>query len=286
MAAPSPAGCLNCGAALTGRYCARCGQKAARPNLTLGAFLKDTTEELTHWDGKVPATLRTLFFYPGVLTIDFLAGRRARWLSPLRVYLICSVALFAGRALIDEIGLRPTREMAGVSFKREDGATGPLTPAERQKLAEGLPGRIFGVERLERAVQDSRQFNKAFESTLPRAMFILLPVFALLTNVAWRRVQPRYPAHLYAALHIHAAVFGAFLIFSLLVGVTRSDWIEVAIGLGLQGYVAWYGLTALRRVFGDSWPRTIAKAAAIGVVYVVFFLAVGMVLLVYALSRM
>ena len=92
-----------------------------RPNLTLGAFLKETTEELTHWDGKVWATLRTLLLHPGVLTIDFLAGRRARWLSPLRVYLICSVALFAGRALIDEIGLRPTREMARVSLGQPPG---------------------------------------------------------------------------------------------------------------------------------------------------------------------
>lgn len=257
-----------------------------RPNLTLGAFLKETTEELTHWDGKVPATLRTLFLRPGALTIDFLAGRRVRWLSPLRVYLICSVALFAGRALIDEIGLRPMREMANFSFKREDGTTGPLTPAERQKVAEGLPGRIFGVERLERAVQDNRQFNRAFESTLPRAMFILLPVFALLTNIAWRKVQPRYPAHLYAALHIHAAVFGAMLVFSLLIGVTRSDPVALAIGLAFQAYVVWYGLTALRRVFGDSWPLTIVKAAAVGVVYFVFFLAVGLVLLAYAVSRM
>lgn len=257
-----------------------------RPSLTLGAFLKETTEELTHWDGKVPATLRTLFLRPGALTIDFLAGRRARWLSPLRVYLICSVALFAGRALIDEVGLRPTREMAGVSFKREDGRTGPLTPEERQEIAKGLPARIFGVEQFERALTDPRPLNRAFESTLPRAMFILLPVFALLTNLAWRKAQPRYPAHLYVALHIHAAIFGAFLIFSLLVGVTRPDWIAAAIGLAFMGYVAWYGLTALRRVFGDSWPRTIAKAAAVGAVYFVFFSTVGMLLLAYAVSRM
>jgi len=257
-----------------------------RHNLTLGALLKETTEELTHWDGKVPATLRTLFLHPGVLTIDFLAGRRARWLSPLRVYLICSVAFFAGRAVIDEIGLRPTREIAGVSFKREDGRTGPLTPEERQEIAEGLPARIFGVEQFERALMDPRQFNKAFESTAPRAMFILLPVFALLTNLAWRKAQPRYPAHLYAALHIHAAIFGALTIFSLLVGVTRSDRIAQAMGLALVGYVAWYGLTALRRVFGDSWPLTIAKAVAVGAVYLVLFATVGMVLVVYAVSRM
>ena len=53
-----------------------------------------------------------------------------------------------------------------------------------------------------------------------------------------------------------------------------------------MGYVAWYGLTALRRVFGDSWPGTIAKAAAVGAVYFVFFSTVGMLLLAYAVSRM
>ena len=271
---------------MTGPYCARCGQKAVRRDLTLGGFLDETTQELTNWDGKVPATLRTLFLRPGALTIDFLAGRRARWLSPLRVYLICSVALFAGRAVIDEVGLRSVREMAGVSFKRHGGTTGPLTPEERQKIADGLPGRLFGVERFERALQDSRQFNKAFDSMLPRAMFILLPVFALLTNVAWRKAQPRYPAHLYVALHIHAAVFGAMLVFSLLVGVTASDRIVQAIGLVFVGYVGWYALTALQRVFGDSWAKTIGKAAAIGLVYFGFFSVVGLLLLGYAVSRL
>jgi Protein of unknown function (DUF3667) len=285
MAASLPAACLNCGATLTGAYCARCGQKAARPNLTLGAFLRETTQELTNWDGKVPATLRTLFLRPGRLTIDFLAGRRARWLTPLRVYLICSVALFAGRVLVDELGLRPMREMAGVSLERPDGATGPLTPEERQQISEGLPGRILGVERLERALMDSRQFNRAFESTLPRAMFILLPVFALLTNLAWRRVRPRYPAHLYVALHIHAAIFGAMLILSIIVGFTRSDAIANALGLAFLGYVVWYGLTVFRRVFGDPWPQTILKGVAIAFIYFLCFIVVAMMLLVYAVSQ-
>ena len=257
-----------------------------RPNLTLGAFLKETTEELTHWDGKVPATLRTLFLHPGVLTIDFLAGRRARWLSPLRVYLICSVAFFAGRALIDEIGLRPTREMAGVSFKREDGRTGPLTPEERQEIAEGLPARIFGVEQFERALMDPRQFNKAFESTAPRAMFILLPVFALLTNLAWRKARPGYPAHLYVALHIHAAIFGAMLIFTIAVGLIPSDTVASLTGLVFLGYVVWYSLTTLHRLFGDTWLATILKATAIGIIYWSCFFVVGFGLLAYAVSRM
>jgi hypothetical protein len=65
MAGSTSAVCLNCGAALSGAYCARCGQKSTQPDLTLGGFLHETTHELTHWDGKIPATLKTLLLKPG-----------------------------------------------------------------------------------------------------------------------------------------------------------------------------------------------------------------------------
>jgi uncharacterized protein DUF3667 len=284
MAASHPAACLNCGAALTGAYCARCGQKVTRPDPTLGAFLHETTHELAHWDGKVPATLKTLFLKPGLLTIDFLAGRRARWLSPLRVYLICSVALFAGRALVDEFGLRTIREMASFSFSNRQ-TTGPLTPEERQLIESGPIGRLFGADRLERVVADPTRLNREFEATLPRAMFVLLPVFALLTNLAWRKTEPRYPTHLYVALHIHAAIFGAMLLLTIAVGLSRSDAIAMVVAVMFLGYVLWYGLTALHRVFRDTWPVTILKATAVGIIYWICFLVLGIALLAYAVSR-
>ncbi|MGE5833627.1 MAG: DUF3667 domain-containing protein [Acidobacteriota bacterium] len=285
MAATTSAVCLNCGAALTGAYCARCGQKATSSDLTLAGFLHETTHELTHWDGKVPATLKALFFKPGLLTADFLAGRRARWLTPLRVYLICSVALFGGRALIEETGLRTTREMAGVSFTRRD-TTGPLTPEERELYERSPLARIFGVDRVERATRDSKRFNREFEAALPKAMFILLPVFALLTNLAWRKSHPRYPAHLYVALHIHAAVFSAFLILSIVVGLIPSRTIAALAGLSFAGYVVWYGLVAFHRVFRDSWPKTVVKALAVGIAYDLCLFVVLFGFLVYAVLRM
>ena len=286
MATASPAACLNCGATLTGLYCSRCGQKAVNRDLSLGTFVRETTEQLTDWDGKVPATLRTLFLRPGVLTVDFLAGRRARWLSPLRVYLICSVALFAGRALIDEFGLRPVREIAEFSLNRREGVNQPLTPEERQKIEDGLPGRVFGVERLERAAADPRALNRAFEDTIPRAMFVLLPVFAVLTRLAWRRSQLRYPAHLYLALHVHSAAFVALLVLSIGLGLAPTNVAVALIEVAYLAYIGWYSLTALHRVFGDSWPKTIVKGVAIGFAYFTCFLTVGLLLLMYAVTKM
>jgi hypothetical protein len=91
--------CLNCGAALTGPFCAGCGQKAAAGPPTVRDFLKDVAEELFDVDGRVFRSLRLLFFRPGFLTRELFDGRRASYVRPLRLYLICSVTAFGVIAL-------------------------------------------------------------------------------------------------------------------------------------------------------------------------------------------
>lgn len=275
--------CLNCGNALTGAYCASCGQKKIQTDLTLRELLHETTHELAHWDGKIPATLETLFFQPGVLTEDFLAGRRARWLPPLRLYLICSIAFFLSGPIVESITHRRARETARITITNPDGSS-TLTPEGRQEIAQGWPGRVFGVERLERAAADSARLNHAIQSAYPRAMFILLPIFALVTSVMWRR--HRYPAHLYLALHLHAAWFGTFAITTLASMLFTSIAAATLIGAAAVVYVIWYTVTTMRRVFGESWPRTLAKSAIVAVVYSVCLFAGSLVMLAYALAMM
>lgn len=68
--------CLNCGAALDGRFCAACGQEARDPRPTTRELLHDVAGELFNWDGKLLGTLRVLVTRPGFLTTEVLAGRR------------------------------------------------------------------------------------------------------------------------------------------------------------------------------------------------------------------
>ena len=56
------------------------------------------TEDLTHADSRLWRTLAALLFKPGHLTREFLAGRRARYLPPVRLYLVLSVLFFLSRA--------------------------------------------------------------------------------------------------------------------------------------------------------------------------------------------
>ena len=277
--------CLNCGQMLTGRYCAGCGQKTLRADLTLREFLHETTQELTNWDGKIPTTLITLFFKPGLLTLDFLAGRRARWLPPLRLYLICSVAYFLSGAMVEAITHRSVREVAEVTITNPDG-TKELSAEGRTELEEGWPARVFGMERLERAAADPARLNREIQLVLPKAMFLMLPLFAVLTMLAWRRKQPRYPAHLYLALHLHAAWFGAMAIQTLAEGFLDFTVVEVIAGLTTFAYVVSYGLLTVRRVFKDSWPVTLAKVLAVSFVYSLCMFVMSLGLLGLVLLRM
>ena len=86
--------CYNCGIRLTGRFCAACGQKVQELDPSLTHFLHDLTHELLHFDGKIYRSVWTLLARPGVLTRDHFEGRRARWISPIRLYLRVQRYLF------------------------------------------------------------------------------------------------------------------------------------------------------------------------------------------------
>src|SRR5262249_14735689 len=98
------AACANCGATLTGEYCQTCGQKRfSRHDLTLRHFAEHAIHEVTHLDSsKILRTLAALVFKPGWLTKEYLAGRRERYVNPIRLYLTISAVffLFAWSALL------------------------------------------------------------------------------------------------------------------------------------------------------------------------------------------
>ena len=217
--------CLNCGAELSGPYCARCGQKdlqLERPLLGLiGGVLKETFDV----DGRAARTLAALFMRPGLLSERFLAGQRQRYTSPVRLYLVVSVLFFVVVAWVAR---------SGILFDVNDDAI-----VEVNVLADDLP----------------------------RLMFVLLPVFALLLKVV-------YPGrllfdHLVHALHLHTA---AYIVLAAALPLERAATGNVAL-LGLQTlpflYLGGYLLLSMRRVYAANWLATIAKAAVIAFSYVI-----------------
>ncbi len=122
--------CLNCGEVLTGQHCSHCGQRATVRVLSLWGMLRDVLGDMTNFDSRLWRTLVPLAFRPGLLTQDFLRGRRASYTPPFRMYLILSVAFF----LLAQLGNDPGGDLK-FNVDEKGGANLQLVPGDGDETA-------------------------------------------------------------------------------------------------------------------------------------------------------
>jgi hypothetical protein len=256
--------CHNCGIKLTGPYCAACGQKSVPLNVTLHEFVHELTHETLHVDGRIFQSMRRLVTSPGFLTREYLEGRRARWISPIRLYLIFSVAYFGLSALTGfRVGFYESGKQSGWNFSIRNAPQVGVT-VEDDKDAEDEAKKL-GFE----TVAELREaVNHAILAWIPRVMFVLLPLFAWLVALAYRRVDPNYLHHLIFSVHVHAAWFAAGAAAKL-VGLASRP-----LGQMLEQLVLVFGtiyvVLAFRRVYGKV-RYSFARIAFVLVVYFAAF---------------
>lgn len=86
--------CLNCGATVIGRFCHVCGQENIVPKESFGSLVIHFFYDITHFDGKFFHSLKYLLFRPGFLSKEYISGRRAGHLNPVRMYVFTSAIFF------------------------------------------------------------------------------------------------------------------------------------------------------------------------------------------------
>jgi hypothetical protein len=251
--------CLNCAAALTGPFCAACGQKAQAGPPTVRDFLHDAVDEVFSVDGKFVRSMYLLFTRPGFLTRELFNGRRHRYVRPLRLYLICSVAMFGVMTLTSE-GVRldrTERTASGVTVSTDGPRLGVtddmLTDAQRRDMEDQIT------------------------NGLPRMMFVMVPGFALIVMLVMRRSGHTYPQHLYFALHVHAFVFGmSALLLPLNLWGSAAERVSaltrIALSLG-------YGVAALKTAYGLGWLSAGLRLAAIVLGYFLWMILAGLIVM-------
>ena len=275
--------CLNCGAALHGSFCSACGQRSVPPDPSVAEVAGDAWQELSGYDGRIAATIRGLL-RPGYLTREYVAGRRARYLSPVRLYLIASVIYFvAASSTPPSMSTRSGQVDApgGLQFGITGSTSGAeLSPEERAQLLESADKAPAVLRPLLRALaSDPVGFRARVLTIMPRVFFALLPVFAVIVALFYR--GRRFPTSLVFAVHLHAFAFTAFTL-SEAAKLTGSVGFEAAVSVVMTVAFAAYALLALRAVFGGSWPATVVKATAIGVVYLIASLPAFAIILAWA----
>jgi uncharacterized protein DUF3667 len=272
--------CLNCGAPLAGPFCSQCGQRAVPPHPTVRELLGDAFSELAGFDGKVAATIRLLLTRPGRLTNEMLEGRRARFIGPLRIYLTCSVIYFLIAAATPNRTKPQSQRSAdfdigGLPVQVSSSDSTP-PPAKDSTAEQDLWRRLKHAAKSMN--KDPVAIARAKDAYLPRALFALMPVYALLLLAFyWRRT---YAEHLYFALHLHAFVFLALTIpqIAQALGGTVGNTINTVLSMVVIVWIPIYALKALRRVYGGSRTVTILKGTTIFTIYSIIA-AIALILL-------
>jgi Protein of unknown function (DUF3667) len=148
---PTLTQCENCGAQLQGHWCAQCGQPAIEYRCSFRHVVADLLNEFLNWDSKFFTTIALLIVKPWKLTNEFLAGKRVRYVNPLRLYLLASILFFfAVNYGAKGIRVDPTKfpeekraeVAAAIADKRgeieEELKRDNLTPEQRQKVQKTL----------------------------------------------------------------------------------------------------------------------------------------------------
>lgn len=252
-----PGTCASCGAALTGPYCHRCGEKRLdRHDYAFGHWLEHTVDAFTHFDLKVPRGLWSLLRRPGVMTADVLAGRRVRWPKPFQAFLIANVLYYAVASAL-HFGTFETP----LRF-HQSGFYGATVQAWSAANAADL-----GVSMAEYA----ERFDALAHALSKTLIVFFVPVFAAtfgLLHVGRQR---------YALEHVTAGVHFTTLLLLLLplplplvVGAMQVGLVEGGDGLwtiASSVLIGAYAAAFCRRVYGDTRLVAALKATAVPAVF-------------------
>ena len=249
--------CPNCESELNGHYCHTCGQKKIhRHEFAIRHFFGHLIHELTHLDSnKILKTFFALLFKPGLLTSEYLAGRKASYINPIRIYLTFSAVyfLFAWGILGDIRGggaARTARSPATIAMARQ----------------RGVDPRVLADKIYQKAEKYAAILR--FASVMVSGLF--LSVFSL-------GLRKYYVEHLIFSLHYYSFDFLCKSFFALLF------LSMAAVGIKLPGRVLdlfysvafVYLVFALKRVYQESWLKTGLKSTILFACEVALFIAVN-----------
>ncbi|TRZ66811.1 MAG: DUF3667 domain-containing protein [Rhodocyclaceae bacterium] len=267
--------CLNCGTLAPENYCPHCGQETLRKSLTVADYLHAHFIRYATRQGVLWQTFSKLFFVPGALTVDYLAGKRARYMRPLQLYLTASVIVFATAQffglslelrLVGDNGIHLVRA-SSLSSEDENTHSSRLMPA--QLIADNIDSPT--VRRFKSLSKEERfQFLRARRVQYVSSFVLLLvPIYAVILKICYIDRRRRYSDHLIFGFHAHS-----FLLFMLLVQARLPSIAADVLSL----WVIAYFVISLRRVYGGTWIETLGRSSAMFALYSVAFFVCNLLL--------
>ena len=278
--------CLNCGARLGASfsYCPQCGQANHDLNIPVRHFVEETAEGILHFDVKSLRTIHTLMLKPGVVTSEFIAGKRVKYVAPMRFYLFISFLFFLLLSFSSshekDVSTDSQQTSFGITFHKINSRD--LKGMKSSQLdsvlqSEGMDRSVFNryvVRKLSRIGTEGQEgFNHFLVKAISYMMFALMPIFAMFVFVLYRKKVMYYFGTLVFSIHYHSFVF-LLLSVTLAVDLIVDNSLTLVIPLVVCPV---YLYLALRRMFDGTRLRTIGKTMVIGVFQFISFILMFLV---------
>ena len=304
--------CTNCNTVLTGEFCHICGQRRfVESDRKLGHLLQLFVGSVTDLDGRVWRTVRALLFHPGLLSHEYFEGRRARWISPVSLFLAISVvyflAPFHGGDLTAQFNQQVSgrvRALASAPAEKLNAdqlaATGPAHTRFTEPLVDA---RVHARDEAARkasngasgySYHDFRVAYDAHADDVSKSLVILhAPFVALALMLLFVRQHRYFAEHFVVALHFFSFAMVALEfvlqvrgLLHLLLPATGypPDWVYDWI---MRTVLPLYAILSLRRAYDVGWAYAFAAGfamlAVVAAVNLYFYRAVQF-LVTFALS--
>lgn len=269
--------CKNCDTPLDGSFCARCGQREIDLDRSLFQLLGEAGGEVLQLDARWLRSLRTTLLEPGRIALDWMDGRRARWSSPIRLYLLALVigvlgTSFAAERLIDAgvesgaigvgRGVVDGAPADALSFYIGDNEAREYVLFSSYNPGDPVPGFLRGYED-----DPGAATRRMLAELLDLSSLALIPAMGA-TFVALMVLHHRARLVRHALVVLHCYTTALFLI-PLGVAFPRVAWPVLAVVALLHGY----GVE--RRVY-QGGPVSSASRAGCWVALSAFGFLVGM----------
>lgn len=250
---PTEPRCLNCSTVLIGCWCHVCGQRGRhnhRSLLHLGAELLET---LTHADSRLWRTLRRLVLDSSRLTADYLAGRRASEIPPLRLFFVMLFLLFSIRSLTSGC----------ISLPHMDAATQQKLEQQIQQVTiRGSPRATHWLRaHMEQSLDDPGEVLAVMQEWAERFTLLMLPIAGV---TLWVLYLPGRNFSLYD--HMIFVMYSLCFVCLVLIALFLTERV-------LGGFSAWLLLLLplhlfahMRTVYCSGWFGTFARMALLGVI--------------------
>jgi hypothetical protein len=286
--------CRNCLCATQGAFCAHCGQKHDAGHRPIGQIISELGNDMLNFDNKLLGTLKCLLCRPGMLSTEYFAHRRARYVSPLKLYFFLSLISFF---LIQHTLTQLTEPMDMLPLRQADALSSPEqqthNPSNDKVAINWLPNAANALinERMARLKQvtaskdGAKQGLNALLATSPQALLLMLPFFAALLKLTYCFQNRLYIEHLVVALHNHSFLLltiSLLIITDQLLGGwgTAQRWSQTWRDIFSIPLICWlplYFLLSLKRVYRQGWGKTLLKYAFLSFAYL-FLLIFGFLL--------